>query len=305
MIMKKFLLFFFAIAVMTTVNAATVSWTVPADTLYGNTVVTAVPGVTLRFMDASYNKQAVGTSATSVPALTLGSTSFTNSWQGINNPTPWLHGNNYAMWAFDCTTSGTLRAAFAINRTKTIYATQMPIMTKDGLGSDITYTSTAWVSEYCYAMVAQNESVNLEAPFAAMLNTNTTAGSTTLCSYVSPYIGVKTGRLWNADSLAAATAGTNWISEIFRIEAVAGKSYCIFCTGSKLGFFGFDFTAGGLPATNVTNPDVSATIVSTKYFTLTGTEVRNVTEGVTMPGMYIAKNKMSDGKTQTVKFMVK
>jgi hypothetical protein len=290
--MKKHLLTILAFVAVSCVCSATL-WTVPSDTLMPKTVVTDVPGVTLKFMDSEYWHQTVGTASGNITPLTLQGTEMNYSWQGRTNPAPWLHGVapvGYAMWTFDVTVPGALRVGIAVSKAKKFHVTCIPIMTTP------TYTSANWVEEYTYSLLPETvTTVSSETTFITWANANNI--------YYGNYKGVYPGRLWNADSIAAGTA--TWLSEVVEIQAEAGKSYCVFCTGSKLGFFGFDFEAGGTITHNVNTPEVTATIVSSRYFTLTGTEVFNVTEGVAMPGMYIAKNKLSDGRTQTVKFMVK
>lgn len=70
----------------------------------------------------------------------------------------------------------------------------------------------------------------------------------------------------------------------------ANSTYYVFCTGSKLGFYGFSFT--GTNPSSINN--VSKNIIKTDYYNITGIKLAQLQSGIN-----IIKNTYEDG---TVKF---
>ena len=75
----------------------------------------------------------------------------------------------------------------------------------------------------------------------------------------------------------------------------AGKTYTTFCTGSKLGFFGFTFTPEG-GATGITDSAVNKEVVATEYYNVVGMRLNEPAQGLN-----IIKRIMSDGSVETTK----
>jgi hypothetical protein len=95
--------------------------------------------------------------------------------------------------------------------------------------------------------------------------------------------------------------GTTTTAKVYQgttITVTSGNSYYVYCTGSKLGLFGFSFTEGSTPSkvTNLTNSDVI--VVKTEYFTTTGAKLEEPIKGIN-----IVKETMSDGKVVTSKII--
>ncbi len=80
------------------------------------------------------------------------------------------------------------------------------------------------------------------------------------------------------------------------LDVVAGKSYYVWFSGSKIMLTGFNFTAG-------TKADIlsnDATVVSTEYFNVQGSKLAEPGRGLN-----IVKQNMSDGSVKTFKKMVR
>lgn len=80
------------------------------------------------------------------------------------------------------------------------------------------------------------------------------------------------------------------------LDVVAGKSYYVWFSGSKIMLVGFNFTAG-------TKADIlsnDATVVSTEYFNVQGSKL-----AAPARGLNIVKQNMSDGSVKTFKKMVR
>lgn len=81
------------------------------------------------------------------------------------------------------------------------------------------------------------------------------------------------------------------------ITVTSGNSYYVYCTGSKLGLFGFTFTEGSTSkVTGLTTSDV--TVVKTEYFTTTGAKLEEPVKGIN-----IVKETMSNGKVVITKII--
>ena len=76
---------------------------------------------------------------------------------------------------------------------------------------------------------------------------------------------------------------------------VADLRYTTFCTGSKLGFFGFTFTPEG-GATGITDSAVNKEVVATEYYNVVGMRLNEPAKGLN-----IIKRIMSDGSVETTK----
>lgn len=74
----------------------------------------------------------------------------------------------------------------------------------------------------------------------------------------------------------------------------AGKTYTTFCTGSKLGFYGFTFTPAG--ATGISDTAVNKEVVATEYYNVVGMRLNEPVKGLN-----IIKKIMSDGSVETTK----
>ena len=68
-----------------------------------------------------------------------------------------------------------------------------------------------------------------------------------------------------------------------------------FCTGSKLGFYGFTFTPEG-GATGITDSAVNKEVVATEYYNVVGMRLNEPAKGLN-----IIKRIMSDGSVETTK----
>ena len=75
----------------------------------------------------------------------------------------------------------------------------------------------------------------------------------------------------------------------------AGKTNTTFCTGSKLGFYGFTFTPEG-GATGITDSAVNKEVVATEYYNVVGMRLNEPAKGLN-----IIKRIMSDGSVETTK----
>lgn len=74
----------------------------------------------------------------------------------------------------------------------------------------------------------------------------------------------------------------------------AGKTYTTFCTGSKLGFYGFTFTAGG--GTGIISAEAEKQVVATEYYNVVGMRLNEPAKGLN-----IIKKIIDDGSSVTTK----
>ena len=83
----------------------------------------------------------------------------------------------------------------------------------------------------------------------------------------------------------------------YEFDVKAGKTYTTFCTGSKLGFYGFTFTAGR--DTGITYSTINKEVVSTEYYNIVGVRTNEPTKGLNM-----VKSTMSDGSVSVEKVYI-
>lgn len=77
----------------------------------------------------------------------------------------------------------------------------------------------------------------------------------------------------------------------------AGKTYTTFCTGSKLGFYGFTYTPTG---TGIQDSTIEKEVISTEYFNVVGVRTNQAEKGLNM-----VKRTMSDGTVKVEKLYVR
>lgn len=75
----------------------------------------------------------------------------------------------------------------------------------------------------------------------------------------------------------------------------AGNTYTTFCTGSKLGFYGFTFTPAG-DVTGVADTTIAKEVVTTEYYNIVGMRLNELAKGLN-----IIKRIMNDGSVETTK----
>lgn len=77
----------------------------------------------------------------------------------------------------------------------------------------------------------------------------------------------------------------------------SGKTYTVFCTGSKLGFYGFTFTPeGGGDPTGISSAEAGKQVVATEYYNVLGMRLNEPAKGLN-----IVKKIMDDGSSETTK----
>lgn len=78
----------------------------------------------------------------------------------------------------------------------------------------------------------------------------------------------------------------------------AGKTYTTFCTGSKLGFYGFTFTPGG--GSGIASTATDKEVLSTEYYNVVGVKQNELAKGLN-----IIKKTMNDGSVEVEKAFIK